>query len=257
MQNNYTTNNYYQAAGVSSSLIHFEKPRLALVKGILYKLYGMLLITSIEKNKKNGGMEISTYRQPLAGENFNPIDIISEYDDCSLIFLPENGIIDEKIMKTLFNQAKEQSNVFQLVDDLKKENVIFKPKSEQLAVELYYLPNKTLEVTSDAFGLYMENLEKEKMKDLSPSDFMELFVLGGYMKIKYVFQVDEKEDKEVKQVAGQLKNWFDIHEKIGILYDNNNIYTCHDGEYIYTENLGKIRMTREEFLEKFPRAKKL
>ena len=46
------------------------------------------------------------------------------------------------------------------------------------------------------------------------------------------------------------------YEKGILIHSDDDISICNDGKYTYSETLGRIRMTQEEFIKKFPDANK-
>lgn len=256
MSRNNFTNNFFTTSNVTSSVVYFEKPRLALMKGLVYKLHGMLLITSYKEVDENQLPQIETYRQPLEGESLRPCGIFGEDDN--IYFFPENRCIDELKLKHVVYVAKE--GIIQLVGELEFHGIKFEGTKDVLDVNIeYYVKNNILHVliNSDAFSFSFKKTSWNKLANLSPADFTEIFALVKYMGVKTEFTASGPEDENLKNLAAQLADWTALACKGGILHDSNNLETCNDGTYTYSESLGKIRMTQAEFLQKFPDASKM
>lgn len=261
IMNNYynTTNNYFTSPGIVTSTVIYDKQRLALLRGRIYSVGGMLLVTSFENKKDDKGPSINTYRQLLLDDTLRPGGIIYPTEEYCFMFLPEDGVLDEKTLKDIGQKvwSAGDNSMMGLVDEFNECGIRFQSQSKQMEVHLmFYEDGAFLSISSDAFCLDIEDVDRDEIKKLSPADFLDVLELHNFTGLEFKFVSDNENDKDIEALAAQLNKWMAIHTEGGLLYDANELDNCNDGEYTYTKSLGKIRMTREEFLEKFPDANK-
>ena len=252
MKDNYINYNY-TSPGVGTSVVKFDKPRLALVNGHIEEVYGILLITSYRNIKDKSTPEVETYRRPLVGETYKPTSLIHENGERAFILLPQDKQLDEKTLKPLVEAASTHSSVTCFLENCTDYGLKFTPSKLELKVYIDYNEKwKTLLLISEAFTLTYDNVDRNRLDDMSPADFFELFDLKKFVKVPFVFESVLYPSEKDNSLASWLTRWMGRLEKGELLYKENNLNVCNDGEYTYTEDLGKIPMTTSEFQKKFP-----
>lgn len=256
MHNNYsTTNNYYSSMGVGTTVVRYENPRVGILNGLVYEFYGMLMVTTVKEKENNEFPEVVTHRQPLIGQSYRPGMALGQYDDYWFYLFPEDRVLDEHHLKQAVSRCNEHDTMHELMDSLATYGVKFQSDRQDIVVSLDFKEEyNTLFVTSDAFSFTFDKVDRKKILNMSPADFYQLLELKRYMGVELVFVPLDEGDKEVDDLIARLEKWLVEFEKKGLLHDCNNVHVCNDGEYSYTEDFGRISMTREEFLQKFPDA---
>lgn len=244
MNNNYVTNNHFNTVGshFQTQLIRYEKPLYVLVGGYIEEMYGMIIANVFEKNQK-GGNNIRTLRIPLIGATMEPTDIHNEND--KIICLPQNKRMTPADFRDYIDYVNPEIDIFTGLTQLKDKGFIQDIESDTLTIKVSAC-NNAVGLNSDWFKL---DMNRPNSSWLSPKELENLCYLQMFFKKKFVFIPFNKEDEEDRVVVKQLEQLMEAFHKHNF-YTNGKI--INDGTYSYGSDIGRMNMTREEYLHKFP-----
>ncbi len=101
----------------------------------------------IHKQKQNARVEKGEFGEPLAGDDMEPVDFVSEYDD-----EPEIGVVDH-IFYTAVNTASEMINRMlvnkQIAEDKKESSEVFRNPEETATIHRVTSTGKKIWVTKE------------------------------------------------------------------------------------------------------------
>ena len=231
---------------VNSHLILFDQPKVAVVRGYVERVFGMLISQHIDEHDS-----IVTNRTILTDEELNSTwDICGNENDglTSLHYFkswPNLTIEDVDHVVTQTYGVRGLSDSF---SDLEEMGCIPPKADEPLFATI------TTELTEYCLfckDLYLPNLKSEWI----PSGLENLYHIQSFLKRRIILSSGNKnavEPKVVDFMNELLENQY-THGIFGA-----NLYSTepfiNDGVHTYGLNGTKEEMTREEFLHKFPNA---
>lgn len=248
MENNYnhysTHNHYGNCNAFQTQLVRYDKPLHVVIDSDIYEMYGMLIASTCQQDK-NGKDNIRTYRIPLTGLEMEPWHPIPMTD--SLIILPNNKQLTAKDFDKYIDYFRQNGDMDDAVDELVRKGFHAVCEEEKIKVKIY-VDKKRVTLSSEWFDIEME-LHEDKW--CRPDDFLIVCSIAMFLKKELQFVPHDKDNEKEYTIAAELDRLMNVFNK-------NNFYSTgkvmNDGFYTYSQDLGRISMTRKEFMEKFPHA---
>ena len=250
MYNNYsTTNNNYLMNGqqFQTHFIQYDKPRLACIYGNIHEIHAMTIAHVARYDEKQRKSIVQTFRIPFVGpqmEDYGPYDNNVTSED---FFFFNQGELDEQSFYKFIDCVKQNNSIVDGIDELRRNRLRPFYYLDKLPVKVYR-HNNTIGFYCDWFRL---SIDTPKDKPLNPSELTSLWALADYFPSPMKFLPSDESDDSDKRLVGELQRLMDIFNRDNI-YQYNSV--AFDGEYCYSEELGKITMSREDFFKKFPSA---
>lgn len=246
MHNNYsTTNNFnYKGGNFHTNLVQYNNPKLVVLGGAIYEMHGMILANTLKTDPK-GNEYIRTLRIPLVGPFMEPWEAREEDD--KFISLPQDKILTPVSFKQYINYMDDESDIESALAELNSWGFTHNIQVDTMTVKVGAYSDEA-NVFCDWFSI---NLDRKHESWLSPDDLNDLCLLQKYFDKQMKFVPNDEKDKMDLQVAEQLNKLMDAFYKHNF-YSNGKI--INDGTYSYGNDIGRMSMTREEYLEKFPDA---
>lgn len=231
---------------VNSHLIMFDQPKVAVVKGYIERVFGMLISQHID-----GYDKVVTNRTILTDEELNSSwDIHDNENDSlgSLHYFKEWPNLSMKDVDKIITLTKGTRDIADSFDDLNKLGCIIPESEHPIAVTIendkkdYYLGCKEFNLPNIPHGWIPRILE-------------DLYSIQRFLKRRIILTSSTKDavDPGVVDFMNELLGNQFIHDIFGAnLYSENPC--VNDGVHTYGFNGTKEKMTREEFLKKFPDA---
>lgn len=231
---------------VNSHLILFDQPKVAIVRGYVERVFGMLISQHIDEYDA-----IVTNRTILTDEELNTAGNINDNEDDSLeslhYFKSWPNLTMEDISET-YRQTKGTRDIDDSFNDLKNLGCI--------VPEIEYPIVATIEKNESDYYLGCKELSLQNMKrGWIPCILEDLYSIQRFLKRRIVLTSsteDDIEPSEINFMNELLENQY-THGIFGA-----NLYSTepfiNDGVHTYGLNGTKEKMTREEFLRKFPNA---
>lgn len=251
MHNNYTTNNFnVRGNNFQTHLYRYDNPLLVAIGGYIYEMYAMIIANSFSRNEK-GKEIINTYRIPLTGLQLEPWEAmdINETETRFIVF-PADKQLTPKVFKNYMKYMKEENDIETGLKELKDNGLTVNIKDDVIKVNVIGYTTY-LSLNSDWFHFSL-NVDSEAW--IKPDDMVDICLLSEYLRKEMQFVASDEKDENDKKRAEELTNLFERFKKYEFL---TNGKVMNDGQYTYSNDLGRIVMTREEFLEKFPDSRKL
>lgn len=250
MYNNYSTtnNNYHMnSPQLQTHFVQYEHPLLACIYGYLYEVHAMTIAHTARYDDKTNKTIIRTFRIPMVGPelmNFGPYDC--DVTDEDFFFFPRGAVKSETFRKFISN-VKRHSSIEEGLQQLFRHNLSPAYNYNVLPVTVYR--------DDDTIGIYCDwfrqTVNSETSKPINPVDLISLCALADAFWSNFQFIPKDESDKSDVSAATELQRLIDIFRKDN-LYCYNSV--GYDGEYCYSDELGRIAMSREEFFNKFPDA---
>lgn len=244
--NSNMTNNYKMEGGVSTQLVHYDKPLFVVLGSGIYEMNAMMIVVTAHRNDKGRDI-INTYRIPLTGKDLEPWEA---RDTDSLFILPEDKRLDSDCFRGYMIRMEDECDIEEAVSTLVEKNFVPVVEESEITVQVYYVND--LQNIGGALHSSWFNLHFSRTGDtwFKPRDIIGLCAVRQYLKKPFKFvPADPKLDNDCK-LAENLTYLMEAFDKYGF-YKANGKDVENDGTYTYSKDLGKIRMTREEFIEKF------
>ena len=131
--------------------------------------------------------------------------------------------------------------------DYVDEELIREKSDAPIKVKIY-VDKKRVTLSSEWFDIEME-LHEDKW--CRPDDFLIVCSIAMFLKKELQFVPHDKDNEKEYTIAAEL-------DRLMNAFNKNNFYSTgkvmNDGFYTYSQDLGRISMTRKEFMEKFPHA---
>lgn len=245
--NHYTTNNFgTNGIAVSTQLVRYDKPLYAVIGCGIAEVHGMIIAVTASRDGK-GSEKLNTYRIPLMGRELEPCEPRSMDDD--LFILPENKSIKNYIFNTYLNQLvpTNECSTEEAVDELQRYKFVPFVQEDEIFVEVCDYDNE-IRFVSSWFDL---PLKKEGKDWLKPSNLVGLCAIKKYLGKPMKFVTFHENNGEESKLATELARLVDAFSKYGFCKAKTKNVE-NDGIYTYSRELGKIEMSREEFIRKFP-----
>ena len=252
MQNNYTTNNWNVTASMfQTQLIQFAEPKIAFVKGLLVELSGMNLVTVMNPGEDKVRNKFSTYRILLEKSEMRPYTTLEYYDgEYSFYFMPENRMLTTDDFNLYVSRLSDRITVLSALENLDKYGfkLTDKPADVTCIVSCY---KKEVYISSDLFYIHF------KLHDSGyvwPTDMYDILNLFNYLKVPFKFVPATETNAKEKATADDLARLLAAYEKDNLYTNDGDDSVDWDGTYVYSKDLGKIEMSREEYFKRFPDA---
>lgn len=251
MHNSYTTNNFnVRGNNFQTHLYRYDNPLLVAIGGYIYEMYAMIIANSFSRDEK-GNEIINTYRIPLTGLQLEPWEAMDEnVSDKQFIVFPADKQLTPKVFKNYIRYMREESDIKTGLKELKDNGLTVNIKDDVIKVEVIGFTEK-VSLDTDWFYLILDVASDAWIK---PDDMVDLCLLSQYLRKDIQFVASDEKDENDKKRADELTSLFERFKKYEFL---TNGKVMNDGQYTYSNDLGRIVMTREEFLEKFPDSRKL
>lgn len=232
------------AKPVNSHLILFDQPKVAVVKGYIERVFGMLISQYIDEYDA-----IVTNRTILTDEELNTTWNIHDNEDDSLeslhYFKSWPNLTMEDISET-YRQTKGTRDIDDSFSDLKTLGCIIP--------EIEHPIDVVIERNEEDYYLGCKELNLQNMKHgWIPCVLEDLYSIQRFLKRRIVLISSTEnaiEPCEINFMNELLENQFTHGVFRTNLYSDNPC--VNDGVHTYGLNGTKEKMTREEFLEKFP-----
>ena len=247
---NNNSNVYLQGPKFQSNVVLFEKPKFICLNGAVKQMHGISFIFE-EKEDYSGKKRYNTVRIPLIGELLEPGASLESYNS---LLLPEEKIMTPDTFKKCLSDAEKMYEISYLLEELKEYGFTVEVTEEFLTIKIY-IHDEVVVFSSPYLSLSMN--AKDNGTYVSPVEFIDIIRIAVYLNKQLNFVSMNGTDKE-NALVKELERMKQACLEYGFMDSNvcnDDVY--NDGTYSYTNNLGKIRMSREEFLAKFPDAYKL
>lgn len=245
--NHYTTNNFdTNGIAVSTQLVRYDKPLYAVIGCGIAEVHGMIIAVTASRDGK-GSETLNTYRIPLMGRELEPCEPRSMDDE--LFILPEDKSVKNYTFKTYLNQLvpTNECSVEEAVEELQRYKFVPFIQDEGIVVEVCDYDNE-IRAVSSWFDL---PLKKEGKDWLKPSNLVGLCAIMKYLDKPMKFVPFHGDNEVESKLAAELARLVDAFSKYGFCKAKTRNVE-NDGIYTYSRELGKIEMSREEFIRKFP-----
>ena len=243
-------NEYHiSGAGCQSNIVMFDRPKLVCIRGQFRNVYGISIITKVEKNCDDKDRFVST-RIPLVGELLQPVGTLT--GSCEFV-IPEDKVLSPELFKRCIEASEHFYCIDATLDEMKDEAISVLQLEGEMTVNVCCYDD-TVFAHNDYFNLKFEMYENGSY--VAPNEFMNICRIVGFLGCKVKF-VPVEETEENRRITAEFERMMQTAEEFGIMDNNLSDTVYNDGEYSYSKGLGRVRMTREEYLAKFPDAFKL
>lgn len=244
MHNNYnnTTNNFNMVStGFQTQLVRFDKPELVLLDGSIKEIYGMILANTLDKDK-NGSAVIRTYRIPLVDKFLQPSGVRDASDE--FFSLPADRILIPKTFRQFLELALDSVCAGEALDDLRFWHFTHNIEQDSLTVRVSG-GKDAARLSCDWFILVVQ---KAQPGWFTPVEVSELCDVQAYLGKPLKFVPASEKDQDDITAASQLNDIMDAFVKHNI-YTNGRV--MNDGVWSYSQDIGRMAMTRETYLSMF------
>lgn len=252
MQNNYTTHNWNVTSPMfQTQLVQFAKPRIAFVKGLLVELYGMNLVTVMNPAKERLHEKFKSYRILLKNpelEHYTTID--EEENQYFFYFMPEERALSDKDFKTYIERTYDQNCISEGLDNLEKYGYYLSNKPESLTCEVSCY-GESVYLTSHLFKFIINLGDKDYVL---PTQLYDLLNMFNYLDVPFEFVAGHESDAKENMIAKELARMLAAYANDNFYTDGHTESVDYDGTYVYSKDLGKVKMSREDYFSRFPEA---
>ena len=236
---------------VNSHLILFDKPKIAVAKGYIEKVYGLLISQHIDSYGT-----IVTNRTVLCDEELNSTWNINDNENGSLDslhYLKSFPNLSMEDISTIISQTDGTRDIKDSFRDLEVLGAIV-PQFES-PLELNISKNR-----SAYYSFYSsEILVPDTKKKWVPCALETLYNIQDFLKrpIKLTTSNCNPVDPDTLSLMQELlDNQFKYKIFVEGYYSDEETL-ANDGVYTYSTNGTKVAMTREEFIAKYPKSYEL
>ena len=240
---NNNSNIYIQGPKFQSNIVLFEKPKFISLNGAIREMYGISFLFEEAKDYK-GDKRYKTVRIPLIGELLEPGD---ELKPCNSLSLPESKVMTPAGFKEYMNDVKRLYTISAGLNDMKKHGFSVDVKEDYINVNVTVYKN-VVYFSSPYFAMEMNTQENDSY--VLPHDFIEIIQMAAFLDRQLKFIPHPETEKE-NPLFDELYRMMQACIEYGVMDNGEDDSVYNDGTYSYTKNMGRIRMTREEYLKKF------
>lgn len=232
-----------------SHLVMFDKPKMGVIEGFIEEVHGMT-ISDYHSVDNDGHESFETVRTILIGEELMPKWHIDSYkDNFEVYFFKEFPKLSKDDISNCLYSVKNSRSYGEMFDELEEKGFYTELEGKVLEVDIYEYytingPKQRIHIQ----GIQWIDLEAKWI----PAKLEKLFSLQHYLKCRIHLRSKDLSQATVDMMNELLEN----HAKYGIkmahyLEDEECI---NDGVYTYHLHGLKEKMTREEFIKKYPDA---
>lgn len=244
-----------------SHLIMYEKPKVAIIKGSVEKVFGMLISQSM--NEKG---QIISNRTILTDEELNCYDDVGAYGDFYIFkTFPDLRIEDffdillreyERDLSLtrfdiLLRERERDLSLTRKLNKLKKIGCAIPPSKEKLILKI--------REWEEEYDLYIGCHNFYITKRWLPADMEMLYNIQSFWGRNIILEEYEPgaiTPEKLELMNNILKNQYN-HEMLGVGSDEEAYCFYNDGVMTYSDDGTSVPMTRNEFLKKYPKAEKI
>ena len=249
MYNNYSTNNYnYNSANLNSHLVRYDQPVPVAIGCGIFDMHALIIVNTYDNDNEDENA-VRTWRIPLTGPEMQPWTPYSENDN--LLILPMDRHLTPRVFRVVMAHFMEHVSIEDAIEELDDKGFVADVRTDTIQVHV----NSDKEKASISSSWFHMNVEHDKGGWFRPDDLEHLFLMAKYLKKPLVFMVSEVGNKHSNAtLVNELTRLMVAYNKGELLASGK---VCHDGTYCYSKDLGRVSMTHDEFIAKFPDAGKL
>lgn len=236
-----------QVTPMNSHLVMFDKPKMGVIEGFVEEVYGMT-ISDYYCIDENGMESFNTVRTILIGEELKPSWSIDSFrDDTDIYFFKEFPKLSIKDIKNCLCSVKNVRSYSEMFDDLEEKGCYTDLEGKVLEATIYEKETPK-GVVHEIYirGVHRVYIEAQWI----PAKLEKMFSLQHYLKCRIHLKSKDLNQATLDMMNELLEN----HAKNGIKVAHymKNEECVNDGVYTYHLNGLKEKMTREEFMNKYP-----
>ena len=235
---------------IKMQFLGFEDGRIACIRGIIYRIYGILVGGEVKRNNETQTLKSIVYRIPLIGKELTPYSLISADE--------------ENEFKVLGEPSKFTMNHINTILRLQKEWGTFKSVSATLlelrdnsvgSLSIMNNENMCIPIMVRKGMFYLNDIVVGNTNVIYELAALQKFAFTSFF--EFISDNCEISLEKVSIVKKALKN---ISEHGLWKYNESTDADCfyYDGEYIYTNELVvKEKISFFDFDRKYPQSQKI